>query len=273
MATLRNPNKEKFTIIDNYIFRESQLSLKAMGMLCYLISLPDYWEFSERGLKAVLKADGLTSIKSALKELEEKGFLEREQVRDADGGFGKMVYTIREIPENRINTEKQPRTQNPTTVKPSTQNQLQINTKRINTKKTKESIYPGINVYSIEKTRIDGIEYFKNIIYKNINADTIICDRPGQKQQVNELISIMAEILASKKTYTMISGNKLLTSDVKQVFNAINQGHIEYVLESLENNYTAIKNIKGYLLTTIYNAPQTIGNYYANRVRNEIYAK
>ena len=74
MATLRNPNKEKFTIIDNYIFRESQLSLKAMGMLCYLISLPDYWEFSERGLKAAIKSDGLTSIKSALKELEEKGF-------------------------------------------------------------------------------------------------------------------------------------------------------------------------------------------------------
>lgn len=271
MAILRNPNKERFTIIDNSIFRESNLSLKAIGMLCFLMSLPDNWNFSEKGLAKILK-DGLTSIKSALQELEEEGYLEREQVRDLNGGFGKMIYTIREIPTKPINKELEPRTQNPTTDNPISQNQLQINTKEINTKEIK-SIYPGNMIFSVDEKRIDEIDYFKNIIFKNINADTLIYDRPGRKEKINELISIMAEILASKKTYTMISGNKHLTSEVKQVFNKINQGHIEYILESLDNNYTPIKNIKSYLITSIYNAPQTIDNYYSNRVRSEMCAK
>ncbi len=51
----------------------------------------------------------------------------------------------------------------------------------------------------------------------------------------------------------------------------LNQFHIEYVLETLNNNTTDVRNIRSYLLTTLFNAPATIGNYYKSRVNHDLY--
>lgn len=87
MAILRNRSQDNFTIIDNEALKDGRLSLKALGLLCKMLSLPDNWDFSEKGLKAITKKDGLTSIRSGLKELEAAGYLHREQVRSKDGKF------------------------------------------------------------------------------------------------------------------------------------------------------------------------------------------
>ena len=49
--------------------------------------------------------------------------------------------------------------------------------------------------------------------------------------------------------------------------------HIRFVLDCLSENTTRIRNIKQYLLTTLYNAPTTIGNYYSSLVRHDLYGK
>ncbi len=66
MAILRNKSQQGFTIVDNYALKDKRLSLKATGLLVKMLSLPDYWEFSEAGLAAIVK-DGITSIRSAIK--------------------------------------------------------------------------------------------------------------------------------------------------------------------------------------------------------------
>lgn len=96
MAFLRKEHKENYTCISNDVFR-SDLSLKARGMLCTMLSLPDDWEFSENGLQAILK-DGQTSVRSAIKELETAGFLSRTRERDESGRMGRCIWTVSDYP-------------------------------------------------------------------------------------------------------------------------------------------------------------------------------
>lgn len=129
MAFLRKEHKENYTCISNDVFR-SDLSLKARGMLCTMLSLPDDWEFSENGLQAIL-ADGQTSIRSAIKELEKAGFLSRTRERDENGRMGRCVWIVCDYP----------RFENPNLVNSNLGNEPQLSTKESSTNKstTKES--------------------------------------------------------------------------------------------------------------------------------------
>ena len=134
MAFLRKEHKENYTCISNDVFK-SDLSLKARGMLCTMLSLPDDWEFSENGLQAILK-DGQTSVRSAIKELESAGFLSRTRERDENGRIGRCVWIVCDYP----------RFENPSLDMPSFEtsnlgNGPQLSTKEQSTKEssTKES--------------------------------------------------------------------------------------------------------------------------------------
>ena len=136
MAILRNPNKDKFTLVDNYALKDGNLSLKSRGLLITMLSLPDDWKFSENGLCAILPKDGQASIRSGLKELEQNGYLTRERTRDANGRVSDVVWTIRDKPH-----VENPSVVNPSLDNPNLENQPQLNTKQsitdlLNTKST-----------------------------------------------------------------------------------------------------------------------------------------
>lgn len=94
--TIKNKT-ENFTIIDNAILQDKNLSLKARGLLCFMMHLPETWVFTEKGLAAVT-GEGLKSIKSGLKELEDAKYLYRIQKRGVGGSFGSMIYYLFEQP-------------------------------------------------------------------------------------------------------------------------------------------------------------------------------
>ena len=265
MAILKNPNKERFTVIDNNVFRKSKLTLKGMGMLCFLLSLPDNWDFSEKGL-ASLFPDGLTSVKTALRELESKGYLTREQARDEMGGFSKMIYTIREIPESIENKGFYPRTGFQFTDNAITENHTQINTKRKNNNLNNKSINQSKNVIG----QYNDINYYKEEISKNINMWAIIQDNQNKSEMITEIISIMADVLSSNSVYTKLSKNrKVLTSDIKNVILNLTQGQFIYLLECISSNKNPITDIYSYILTSIYNIPKTMNLHYYSKATAE----
>lgn len=99
-----NEHTSNYTVIINDIFKEKELSLKAKGLLCYAISLPDNWKFSKRGIMTSC-TDKEVSIETALRELEEHFYLKRERIRDK-GKFN-TLYTFYEVPYHRpTNSEK-----------------------------------------------------------------------------------------------------------------------------------------------------------------------
>lgn len=122
MALLKKFNT--WTTVPNTWLRDKNLSLKAKGLLTVMNSLPDNWEFSIRGLAAILK-EGKDSIQAAVHEIEEAGYLCREQVRDDQGRLSMAVYTLKENPvTDKANAQV---SENPTAENSMTENSPQIN--------------------------------------------------------------------------------------------------------------------------------------------------
>lgn len=90
----RNKN---FSVMSNHHFKNKEMTLKAKGLLSLMLSLPDDWHYNMRGL-AMLSKDGIDSVRSAIKELEYFGYVERHRLRNEYGFYGDTEYIIREIP-------------------------------------------------------------------------------------------------------------------------------------------------------------------------------
>ncbi len=132
MAILRKNNRDKFTVVSNEAIRDDSISLKALGLLVRLLSLPDDWEFSEEGLIKIFKKDGQASVRSGLKELESTGYLKRERKRDERGHMSSVEWTVYENPH----------LENPSLVIPNLDNRPQLNTKGTKDEETKDLNIP-----------------------------------------------------------------------------------------------------------------------------------
>ena len=176
-----NIKKNNFTIIPNSIAQSKCLSLKARGLMMLCLSLPNDWNYSIEGLVKIIQTDGKSSVKSALKELEEQGYLERKKLHDKNGRFIGIEYILNDEPQIDLpSTEKplaekpsaenqlmvktqqnQPLAEKPLTVKPPVENQLQQNT---NTQNTKYNNIININIKQIQN-------YINENSLSYVNAD------------------------------------------------------------------------------------------------------
>ena len=84
MSTFRVNKNVNYTVMSNHHLQDKRLSLKAKGLLSYMLSLPDDWDYSLKGLTVGCK-DGLDSVRTAVLELEEHGYVRRQKVRNAKG--------------------------------------------------------------------------------------------------------------------------------------------------------------------------------------------
>lgn len=144
MQVLRKEKKNNYTVIDNAIFKDRTLSLKAKGLLCLMLSLPDGWNFSIKGLTTLSK-DGESAVRSTLNELKASGYFKRRQIRK-NGKIAKIEYVISETKncENLV-------VENPQQENLHQENQAQLNTNKLSTKElnTKECCSSSVNVLSL----------------------------------------------------------------------------------------------------------------------------
>ncbi len=171
---------KNYTVMSNYHLRDRNLSLKAKGLLSFMLSLPEDWDYSLNGLVSISK-ESKKAIRNVLNELKENGYLVVEQTRGERGQY-KYNYIIYEIPEEKIKEQNSPDTQKGDTVKGDSDNDTQINTKEINTKEqdkldktlsapTKELIRRDfISSTDLDIYRYDDLfrELLKDYSYKDI---------------------------------------------------------------------------------------------------------
>lgn len=129
MATMHIVKQNNFSIVSNAIIRDTNLSLKARGLFILMLSLPELWEFSVRGLSKIA-GEGVDAIRSGLKELEKQGYLLRERERKADGRLGDMEYTLYEEPQRPAQEETKQEV--PTESEPIQENPMQEEPRQIN---------------------------------------------------------------------------------------------------------------------------------------------
>lgn len=298
MSTVFRVNKtDNYTVMSNYHLRDKRLSHKAKGILSEMLSLPPDWDYTLEGL-ATLAADGVSSVRAGIKELEKYGYLKRRQLRDKNGRMINSEYLIFErsednpdynskennsISESTENKGKSPLCDFPTTVNPTSENPIseirtQLNTKALNTKVLNTQSYQSkvseLTDTSDEDTsdEIDMINNYRSLICDNISYDTLKeqCSK-NEADMIDEIVEIMVECVCSRKKTVRIGGEEKSREIVKNRFLKINSMHIEYILTCLKDNSSNVKNIKSYLLTTIYNAPATIENYYSAKVNHDLY--
>lgn len=278
MAVFRVEKTKDFTVMSNHHLRNTELSLKAKGLISLMLSLPEDWDYTTRGLAHICK-DGVDSISTALKELERHGYLTRQRIRYENGQLRDTLYTIHEKPVGLKKQGIPPKQENPVQVnpvqaKPEQENPAQLNTNSLRTKKSKT--YPSIYPAETEMTdftngldRVEMVTAYREIIKSNIEYD-ILVERYGV-ERMDETVELMLEVILSKRPYIRISGDDFPREVVKSRFLKINFSHLEYVFDCIDQNTTKVGNIKAYLLAALYNAPATMDSYYRAEVNHDLY--
>ena len=259
--------------MSNHHLRNPMLSLKAKGLLSQMLSLPDDWDYTLKGLSRINK-ESVDAIRTAIWELEQAGYIIRKQSRDKKGKLSSIEYTIYEQP-----VTDEPILENPTTDNPIPENPTQIIKDISNTDiKNKDlsitenhPIYPSSSEKETTK-RKDGIDcsVYEKLIKENIEYDILSADNKISKDKLDEMVDIMLETVCSLQDTISIAGNQYPAEIVKSRFLKINSSHIQYAFECLNENTTRIRNIKKYLMAVLYNAPVTMENYYTALVNYDL---
>lgn len=290
---------KNYTMMSNQHLKDKRLTLKAKGLMSVMLSLPENWDYTLRGLAAISK-EGVDAISEAVKELERSGYVIRNRKRDERGRLSGTEYLIyedchmnsqpapdapepekpkRENPRLENPVQEKPVQENPKQEKPEQENPAQLNTNPQKTKKSKtdisrthQSIYPeepetagcqdGID-------RMDMAEAYRGIIKENIEYDFLV-PRYGQ-ERMDETVELMLETVLSRRPYIRIAGDDFPREVVRSRFLKINSDHLEYVFDCIDKNVTKVNNIKAYLLAALYNAPATMDSYYRAEVNHDLY--
>ena len=271
MGVFRVNKNRNYTVMSNVHLRDKALPLKAKGLLSLMLSLPEDWDYSMRGL-AKLSADGLDSTRAAVKALERSGYVVRRQLYDARGRFSNNEYTVFEIPQPSSPSSDLPLTGKPSTEKPSSDAPLsekpsQINTEQVITQERNTDLnnYQSINLDGMD--RMDEREQYREIIEENIEYE-IMKDRPDG-DRLGEIVEIMLDAVCSTAPTIRINGEDMPQQVVKSRFLKLDSSHIEYVFHAMKECPSDIRNIRAYLLTTLYNAPATMDNFYSAKVNHD----
>ncbi len=277
MAVYRVNKSRGYTVMANYHLRDKTLSLKAVGLLSKMLSFNDGWQFSTKGLSAICK-EGPDAVLAALRELEDHGYLIRHRQRDAKGRMNNTVFEIYEQPQpvspHRENPDvDNPDMENPHMENPHGENPAQLNTNQVITNQRNNSLrnYQSINLDGMD--RMDEREQYRELIRDNLEIDIRSQDRHYDLDRVNEIVEIMLDAVCSTRPTIRINGEDMPQPVVKSRFLKLDSGHIDYVLQAMNDCPSDIRNIRAYLLTALYNASLTIDNYYSARVNYDFHGK
>lgn len=272
-----NKKRSGYTLMANYHLRDKRLTLKAVGLLSKMLSFNDGWKFSTNGLAAICK-EGPDAIRSALNELEDNGYLVRQRQRDSKGRISNTVFDIYEEPHKSFPDtdnphQENPYVDNPDVEKPHTENSAQINTNKVI---PEERNTDSINYQSINLDGMDAMEErerYEEIIRDNLEVDILSQDSRYDIDRVNEMIEVMLDAICSTGPTLRINNTDMPKEVVKSRLLKLNSSHIDYVFDAMKKSPSDIRNIRAYMLTTLYNAPATIDNYYSAMVNHDFYGE
>lgn len=147
---------------------------------------------------------------------------------------------------------------------------IKVTTSTKNT--TKNSTRDYNNPIYTEEDEMEVIRMYEQLIKENIEYEYLIQDHKGlYKDHIDEIVNLIVETVAIPRKSVTIGGNKYPYEIVKSQLSKLNSEHIRYVLDCMMKNTTKVKNIRSYLLTALYNAPNTIDNYYQSEVNHDLY--
>ena len=289
MAVFRIERTRDYTVMSNHHLRDKALSLKSKGLLSMMLSLPEDWNYTTRGLAKICK-EGVDAIGGALRELEAAGYIVRHQLRDRQGRISDTEYVIYEQPQPKAPDTPQPDTaspdtENPYLADPDTEKPAELNIEKSRTQKsnTQGSSTDSIPFRGTAAARpperkgrdamsMEEMQEYRELILENIEYDHLCREFETYREDLDEIVELIVETVCARRKTTRIAGADFPHEVVRSRFLKLDSSHIEFVMESLHNNTTEIRNMKQYLLTVLFNAPTTMSNHYTAQVNHDMYA-
>ena len=289
MAVFRIERTRDYTVMSNHHLRDKALSLKSKGLLSMMLSLPEDWNYTTRGLAKICK-EGVDAIGGALRELEAAGYIVRHQLRDRQGRISDTEYVIYEQPQPKAPDTPQPDTaspdtENPYLADPDTEKPAELNIEKSRTQKsnTQGSSTDSIPFRATAAARpperkgrdsmsMEEMQDYRELILENIEYDHLCREFETYRKDLDEIVELIVETVCARRKTTRIAGADFPHEVVRSRFLKLDSSHIEFVMESLHNNTTEIRNMKQYLLTVLFNAPTTMSNHYTAQVNHDMYA-
>ena len=301
MAVFSVEKNRGYTVMSNHHLRNKALSLKAKGLLSQMLSLPENWDYTLKGL-SLINRESIDAIRTAVWELEKAGYITRQQNRDGKGKMVDMVYTIYEQPQPRPEAEDEekpglapPVLENPTSDNPMSENTVSGNPMQLNKdipskekSNTDLSSTHSIPIHSPTPSPVEGktvqpperkgkgvksqsaIEVYREIIKDNIEYSHLVQNTRLDRDMLDEIVDLLVETVCSARKTIRIAGDDYPAELVKSKLMKLDSGHIEFVFDCLSKNTTEIRNIKKYLLAVLFNAPSTINGYYTALVAHDM---
>ena len=286
MAVFRIERTRDYTVMSNHHLRNANLSLKAKGLLSMILSLPEDWNYTTRGLAKICK-EGVDAIGAALRELEAAGYIVRHKLRDRQGRISDTEYVIYEQPQLRKPDTDSPDTENPYMDKPDTEKPAELNIEKSNTEK---SITYGSSTDSIpfretaaarpperkgrDAMSVTEIENYRELILENIEYDCLKQRYPLYLDDLNEIVELLVEKRSVPDERPPGSlGQTFLTRSCVPVFE-------NWTAPTSSLSWTVCKrtppivrnNMKQYLLAVLFNAPTTMNNHFTSLVNHDMHA-
>lgn len=279
MAVFRIEKTRDYTVMSNHHLKDRTLTLKSKGLLSMMLSLPDEWNYTTRGLAAICR-EGVDSIGAALKELETHGYIRRTQLRDEKGKITDTEYVIYEMPQceppsspsTPLPGTAKPYTENPDmgipdTAEPCTENPAQLNTNQTKTDLSSTELSNPIQSNPPPPTgarmgtdRMGARECYREVILDNIEYSYLVQDSHIDREQLDEIVDLIVDTVCSARKVIRIAGDDYPAEVVKSRFMKLDSSHVQYVMDCMKDNTTYVRNIKKYLLAALYNAPTTINS-------------
>ena len=213
MAVFRIEKTRDYTVMSNHHLRNAGLSLKSKGLLSMMLSLPEDWNYTTRGLAKICKK-GTDSIGSALKELERAGYIVRNRLRDSKGKIVDVEYVIYETPhspdtgqpcEDEPDTAC-PDTENPDMDNPCLENRPQLNKEKRNPEEqnthspsTEESNPIQSSPQTPTGAKRTGRDWmreresYRELILENIEYDILVQNERMDRDRLDELVELMVD--------------------------------------------------------------------------------
>ena len=289
MSVFRVEKTKGYTVMSNHHLRNHTLSLKAKGLLSQMLSLPEDWDYTLKGL-AQINRESIDAIREAVRELEQAGYITRSRERDARGCLRGTIYTIYEQPQTQPEPEKpaqavpvlaQPTLEKPMLDLPTLENPTQLNTESTKKRKrqskdlstTDSNPFPSgfPDAPAQKRTETKGtFESYRELILENIDYDILAGDPHVDREQLDEIVALVQETVCSTSSRIRVAGNDYPAEVVRSKLLKLNSEHIRFVTDCLKQNTTRIRNIRQYLLTALFNAPSTMNSYYAALVAHDM---
>ena len=291
MAVFRVERNKGYTVMSNHHLRNKELSLKAKGLLSQMLSLPEDWDYTLKGL-SLINREKIDAIREAIKELERAGYIVRSRERDEKGRLRGADYVIFEQPQPP--TPDLPTLEYPTLEKPTLENPTQLNKdiQRTDLPKKEKSNTDLSSTHSIpilspnpspcreaatpperkgtEAAAQSAVDIYREIIKDNIDYHILKQDMKFDGDRLDEIVDLMLETVCTARKRVRIAGDDYPAELVKSKFMKLDGEHIRFVLDCMRENTTKIRNIKQYLKAALFNAPSTIGNYYTSLVAHDM---